>query len=131
MGRCGATEPRGVTAGTTGRAANRLAVRATPATLMPVPATVPVLVSVPVLVLVPVTVPVMIMVTVLTTVPVLVRVLIVVPVLVSVLAWILACGGRGEFAATNRTTGNRDEMAPGLLGGLPKHHPACLRYSYQ
>jgi len=58
MGRCGATELRGVTAGTTSPAANRLAVRVTAVTPMlvtvsataPVPATVPVTVLVTVLV---------------------------------------------------------------------------------
>jgi hypothetical protein len=137
MGRCGATELRGVTAGTTSRAASRLAVRVTAATLMPVPATAPVpvldLVSFPVPVPVPVlvAVPISVLAPVLITVPVLVTVLVTVHALVTVPASILARSGRGEFRATNRTTGNRDEMPPGLLGGLPKRHPACLRYSYQ
>jgi hypothetical protein len=54
MGRCGATELRGATAGTTSPAANRLAVRATAVTSMPVTvqATVPVPATVLVTVLV-------------------------------------------------------------------------------
>jgi hypothetical protein len=103
-----------VTSGTTSPAASRLAVRVSPATPMLVPVLETVLVP-PVPVLVPVVVPV----------PVLVRA----SVLVMTPASVLARGCRGEFRGMYRVTGDRDERSPGRLGGLPKHHPACLRYS--
>jgi hypothetical protein len=116
MGRCGATELRGVIAGTTSPAANRLAVRVTPATLMPVP--VPATVAVP-----PVLVPVLLMgpVLVLVQVPVLMRVvvpgpgpvpvpiLVMVPGLVTIRASVPVRGCRGEFRGMYRATGDRDE----------------------
>jgi hypothetical protein len=95
MGRCGATEPRGVTAGTTSPAVNRRAARVTPATPMPVP--FPTAIPVP-------------------PVPVQVQVLVpLVPVLVTVPASILARGSRGEFGGIHRATGDRDEGAVARL----------------
>ena len=87
MGRCGATELRGVTARTTSPGASRLAVRDTPVTLMPVP--VPATVPVPVLVmtLVPVVVMTLVLVLVMTTVL----------VLVMIPASVLVHGCRGGF----------------------------------
>jgi hypothetical protein len=80
-------ELRGVTAETTSPAANRLAVRVTPATLM--------------LVLVPATIPVLVM----------------VPGLVTILASPLAHGGRGEFRGMYRATGDHDERSGACLAG--------------
>ena len=101
MGRCGATELRGVTAGTTSPAANRLAVRVTPATLMSAPARGPA------------------------------RATILAPVRVMIPASVLARGCHGEFRGMYRATRDRDERSPGRFGGLPKGHLACLRYSYR
>jgi hypothetical protein len=85
MGRCGATELRGVTDGTTSPAANRLAVRVTATTPMPV--------AVPATGLAPVPA----------------------TVLVTVLVTVLARGGRGAFRAMYRATGDRDERPGGRL----------------
>jgi hypothetical protein len=94
MGRCGATELRGVTAGTTSPGASRLAVRVTPATLMPVP--VPAIVPVLVLVMTPASV------------------LVMTPVLVLVMnpASVPVRGCRGEFRGMYRVTGDRDGRSP-------------------
>jgi hypothetical protein len=109
MGRCGATELRGVTAGTTSPATNRLAVRVTPATLMPVPATVLVLVLIPVPSLMPVPARAIVRVLVLVLVPVRVLVLVMIP------ASFQARGCLGAFQAMCRVTGDRDERSGGHL----------------
>jgi hypothetical protein len=133
MGRCGATELRGVTAGTTSPAANRLAVRVTPATLMSAPARgparatilAPTPMTVPVSALSPIpgprTVPV----------PALVTALALVSVRVMIPASVRARGCHGEFRGMYRATRDRDERSPGRFGGLPKGHLACVRYSYR
>ena len=90
MGRCGATELRGVTAGTTSRGASRFAVPVTPVTLMPVPG--------------PATIP--------APAPVPVPVLVMVPGLVTIPASGLARGCRGEFRGMCRVTGDRDGRSP-------------------
>src|SRR5580704_1349912 len=89
MGRCGATEPRGVIAGTMSPAANRLAVRVT--AVIPMPAT--------------------------TQVTVLVRatVLVTVPVPATALVTVVARDGRGASGAMNRAAGDRDERPSGRL----------------
>jgi hypothetical protein len=111
MGRCGATELRGVTAGTTSPATNRLAVWVTAATPMPVP--VPAIVPVLVLVMIPVPslmpVPARAIGRVLVLVPVRVLVLVMIP------ASVLARGCRGAFQAICRVTGDRDERSGGHL----------------
>ena len=107
MGRCGATELRGVTAGTTNPAANRLAVRVTAVTPTPV------------------------VVRVQATVPVRAPGLVTVPVRGPVLVTVLARGGHGAFRAMYRATGYRDKRSPGRFDDLPKRHPEWLRYSYQ
>ena len=94
MGRCGATELRGVTAGTTSPGASRLAVRVTPATLMPVPVPATVLVQVLGTTLVPV------------------LVMTAVPGLVMIQASVLVRGCRGEFRGMYRVTGDRDGRSP-------------------
>jgi hypothetical protein len=88
MGRCGATELRGVTAGTTSPAANRLAVRVTAVTPMPVTVPVPATVLVPAIVLVTVQATVLVTPT----------------VLVTILVTDLARGGRGAFRTMHRAT---------------------------
>jgi hypothetical protein len=109
MGRCGATEPRGVTAGTTSPAANRLAVRVT--AVIPMPATTQATVLVPATVLVTVPVPA----TVLVTVLVLATVLVTVPVPATVLVTVVARDGRGASGAMNRAAGDREERPGGRL----------------
>jgi hypothetical protein len=104
MGRCGATELPGVTAGTTSPAANQLAVRVTAVTLTPVPIKTTLPVPAPVLVTVPV------------------PVLVTVPVPATVLVTVLARGGRGAFRAMNRAAGDRDERP----GGRPVASVAFL-----
>src|SRR5580693_3379349 len=99
MGRCGATEPRGVTAGTMSPAANRLADRVT--AVIPMPATTQATVLVPA--------------TVLVTVPVPATVLVTVPVPATALVTVVARDGRGASGAMNRAAGDRDERPSGRL----------------
>ena len=99
MGRCGATEPRGVIAGTMSPAANQLAVRVT--AVIPMSPTIQAMV--------------LVLATVLVTVLVLATVLVTVPVPATVLVTVVARDGRGASGAMNRAAGDRDERPSGRL----------------